>query len=363
MNEALESKKIKKPISKRKIILITVICAIAVSVLVLPVMTVVVYETIFGMRYETSSWKSFSVEEFEGLCVERSDFLAKDDITLAGYKYYKPNQEAKGVVVLAHGIGTGHRAYMPFIDYFTSNGYYVFSYDAHGSDASEGRSVEGLPQGVADLDYAINHVATISEYDGLDIVLFGHSWGAYSVGNVLNMHPEVKAAVMIAGFNESEDMLLYQSRKYVGILTTVLLPYVEFYEEVKFGEYAKVSALDGMKNSEASILIVQSKDDETVPVEFGYNKFYKEFAQNDRFEFVLYEDKGHTLLFLSDEAIEYREKLNENYETYIKENKKRDTSRNENAYMDENVDKAKGFELNPELMEQILSLYDRSCTE
>lgn len=361
MNETLKSKKSNKPLNKRKIVLISVICGIAGAILVLPLMTVIVYESIFGARYQTASWMSFSVDEFEGLSVERSDFSAEDDVTLAGYKYSKGNQEAKGVVVLAHGIGSGHNYYMPFIDYFTSNGYYVFAYDAHGSDNSGGESVEGLPQGVADLDLAITHLSEIPEYSGLPIVLFGHSWGAYSVGNVLNLHPEVKAAVMVAGFNESEDMLLYQSRKYVGPLTTVLLPYVELYEEIKFGSYAKISALEGMKNSEAGIMIVQSKDDATVPTEFGYDKFYSEFANDERFEFVLYEDKGHKYVFFSDEALDYQEQLGEEYDAYIEQSGKRDNSRTEEEFMLENIDKEKCFEPDPVLMEQIIEMYDSYC--
>lgn len=48
-------------------------------------------------------------------------------------------------MVIAHGLGGGgHNTYMPFIDYFTSNSYYVFAYDVRGNDYSDG--VEVLPQ-------------------------------------------------------------------------------------------------------------------------------------------------------------------------------------------------------------------------
>lgn len=72
----------------------------------------------------------FSAEGYENLEMKRSDFRSWG-VTLASYKYSKNNQEVKGVVVIAHGLGGGgHNTYMPFIDYFTSNGYYVFAYDA-----------------------------------------------------------------------------------------------------------------------------------------------------------------------------------------------------------------------------------------
>lgn len=107
----------KKPKNKKKIILISIISVLLViPLIILPITTVIVYESIFGERYETASWLEFSVEDYEGLQMERSDFQS-EDVTLAGYKYSKADQEIKGVVVISHGLGGGgHNTYMPFID-------------------------------------------------------------------------------------------------------------------------------------------------------------------------------------------------------------------------------------------------------
>ena len=75
--------------SKAKILLKAVVCAVLVFVFVIhPIATVVVYETVFGNRYQTDPLTCFSVEDYDGLQVERSDFQL-DDVTLAGYKYSK----------------------------------------------------------------------------------------------------------------------------------------------------------------------------------------------------------------------------------------------------------------------------------
>ena len=237
----------KKKFNKKLLIKISilVVCLIlSVPLVILPASTVIVYEMIFSMRFETQPYQMQEVSDYEGLTVERSDF--KSDVTIAGYKYSKPNQEAKGLVIISHGLGDGgHNKFMGYIDEFTSNGYYVFTYDAQGTDNSGGSSSSGFPQGIIDLDNAIDHAKEIEEYKGLPIMLFGHSWGAYSVGNVLNHHPEVSAAVMVAGFNESEEMMGYYPRKVLGgFVDVVLLPYVSFYERVKFGkDYASITAV------------------------------------------------------------------------------------------------------------------------
>ena len=353
----------RKAKGKAKAIIISVICVIlSVPLIILPITTVIVYESIFGERYETASWLEFSLEDYEGLQMERSNFQS-EDVTLAGYKYSKANQVVKGVVVISHGLGGGgHNTYMPFIDYFTSNGYYVFAYDARGNDNSGGDSVGGLPQGIICLDNALHHVGSIEEYQDLPITLFGHSWGGYSVGNVLYMHPEIKAAVIIAGFNESEDLLEYQGQQMAGAGANILMPYLKLYERIKFGkEFTAVSALQGLEKSDAGIMIVHSKDDTTVPTKYGYDKFYEAFGNSDRFEFVLYEDKGHDYLFCSEAAWAYRERLNADYKSYVEDNGREYSAETKEEFMNGYLDKKKCFEPDPVLMEQILNMFDKYC--
>ncbi len=354
-------KKVKKN-RKKKLIISLIGVLLAIPLLLLPVSAVMVYESIFGERYETASWLRFSVEDYEGLQVERSDFQS-GNVTLAGYKYSKEAQAAKGVVVIAHGLGGGgHNSYMPFVDYFTSSGYYVFAYDAIGHDNSGGDSVGGLPQGIICLDRALGHAQSIEEYRDLPFALFGHSWGGYSVGNVLNMHPEMKAAVILAGFNESEDLLEYQGRQMAGEGAGILTPYMALYERIKFGkEFTDISAVGGLAKTDAGIMIVHSRDDATVPATYGYDRFYGEFGSSDRFEFVLYEDKGHDYLFYSEAAWAYREQLNKDYKAYVEDNGREFSAEVKEEFMNGYLDKKQCFEPDPVLMERILRLLDECC--
>ncbi len=355
-----------KKLSKNriKVIVISLISVLlAIPFLLLPISAILVYECSFGInRYETASWMSHSAEDFEGLSVERVDFDS-DGIRLAGYKYSKECDVTLGVVIIAHGLGGGgHNTYMPFIDVFTSNGYLCFAYDACGNDNSDGNSVEGLPRGIVDLDSAINYVGEQEEYKELPIALFGHSWGGYSVGNVLSLHPEVSAAVIIAGFNESEDLLFYEGERFAGKGAGILLPYMELYERIKFGgKYSDITAVEGMQNSNAGIMVVHSKDDGNVPVEYGYDLFYKEFCDSERFSFVLYEDRGHNYLFYSDDSTDYRDELNAAYKSYIEDGGREYNGENKEAFMNEYLDKKRCFEPDPELMESIINMFDEYC--
>lgn len=347
----------------KKAVIISVAVILCNIFVIMPIATVVIYESIFSMRFETEEWLRYSLDDFEGLSCERSDFYSTDGTRLAGYKYFKAGQEAKGLVVVAHGLGGGgHNFYMPFIDTFTSNGYKVFAYDAHGNDNSDGKSTKGLPQGVIDLDCAIDHTKTIEEYKGLPIVLWGHSWGAYSSASVLSMHNDIKAAVIVSGFNESEDMILYQGSQAVGFLADLTVPYVFLYEKIKFGgEYADASALRGISESNARVMVIHSSDDDSVPIKYGYEKIYSEFGDNDRIEFVKYENRGHSYVFCSESAHEYREELNKQYTAYVEERGGKYSGEIKQEFMMQYLDKKKCFEPDPELMKKIINLYDESC--
>jgi dipeptidyl aminopeptidase/acylaminoacyl peptidase len=341
-----------------KIVSIVIACfLISIPTVILPLSTVIVYEGIFSMRFETKSYMKMEVSDFDGLQVERSDF--ESDVTLAGYKYSREGEKT-GVVIIAHGYGDGgHNKFLPYISELTKQGLCVFSYDAQGNDGSEGRAVTGFPQGIIDLDNAISHVKEIEEYEGLPIMLFAHSWGAYSAGNVLNMHPEVSACVLVSGFNESEDMLAQYPRIALGkLVDVVLLPYVTLYERLKFGkEYANISAADGMKKTDAKILIVHSKDDTRVPIEFGYDIYIEEFENDARFEFLEYENKGHKELLYSETAVSYQKEIEKSYREYLSQEGKRDTKKNRTEFMEKNLNPCLYYAPSEELLSKTIALF------
>ena len=291
--EAAKKERLKK-------ILISFLIAVFITVIVvIPLLTAVVYNIIFDRRFELDEENAYSVGDFKELRVDNCNFNSDNGQKLAGYKYYKENNsKAKGVIVIAHGMGCGgQNAFMEVADAFTSAGYLVFSYDATGNGTSEGDGIGGLPQGVADIDYALNFVKKQPEYQGLPIMLFGHSWGAYSVCAVLNFHSDIDAVISVAGFNQSSDLLEQQGEKYTGAAVNLLLPYVKGYERLLFGKYASATAMGGFEKTDTRIMVMHSKDDVTVPVKYGYEKYHDKYKNSDRFVFELFDDRGHFTKF------------------------------------------------------------------
>jgi len=332
---------------------------LAVAVVLPLIVAAVIYDKNFDIRFETKSWDKWSVDGFDGLKRDEFSFKSNKGQTLIGYKYYKESAEApKAVIVMAHGFGGGgHISYMNIADYFTNNGYIVFAYDATGNDESDGK-VGGLPQGVIDLDYAVNFVKTGDDFKGLPIVLFGHSWGAYSAGAVLNIHPDVKAAVLASGFNKSSDMIDDEGRGQAGFAANLILPYIKLIDGLKFGKYASMSCINGFENTDAGIMIIHSEDDTEISYEKQFVRFKELFGGDPRFVFVDYKNKGHNAIFNSPAVREYAKEVNEKFAEYSKD--KEVTVALIEAFYDEYVDKARLNELDAELMNRIVDFYDKN---
>jgi hypothetical protein len=252
---------------------------------------------------------------------------------------------------------------MPCAGVFTRNGYIVFAFDATGNDESGGDAVGGLPQGVIDLDYALRFVKSSGEFDGLPVMLFGHSWGGYAIGSVLPDHPEVRAAVILSGIDSSSNLIEIQGRKILGSAIGLLMPYFRAVECAKFGRYAGASCMKGFKNSDAGVMVIHSADDETVPIEYGYDIWHEKYADDGRFLFVRYEDRGHDRIYYSDEARAYIESFNEDFAVYVESLENGLTPELKAQYIEGHLDRDVWNDLtDPELFMDIIAFYDAYAT-
>lgn len=319
-----------------------------------------VYNDNFGKRFTSYEPMTWDIEDFDGLQREKYTFPSDKGQMLTGYLYTRSTADVRGLVVLVHGFGGGgHRSYMNIADYFAGNGYAVFAYDATGNDESEGEVVGGLPQGVIDLDYALRFIKSTPDFAGLSIMLWGHSWGGYSVGSVLALHPDVKAAVIVAGFNASIDMLESEGRNIAGDAIDFVLPALKAHEEDIFGSYASMSVLDGLASTDAKVMLLHSADDEMIPIDRSFDRYCAAYADDARFTFIRYEDRGHNYLFCDPARQAYVDAFNAEADAYVAANGPLDDAARA-AYYEEHLDLHQLYPLDADLMAQMLALYDSS---
>ena len=256
-----------------------------------------IYDQNFNRRYTTSQSSFFRISEFPGLTRERHTFTSNKGQTLAGYLYSREDTQPKGLIVFAHGLGAGGQTgYMDIFDYMTGRGFCVFAYDATANDESEGEVVGGLPQGIIDLDHAIDYACSLKETAGLPLFLMGYSWGAISVSNVLNYHPEAKAIAAFAGCNRSLNLIEDRAVQMAGKISKILLPFAAIHEYVLFGKYAFSTALKGFANSDCRVMIVHGEKDTVVPIQYGLNAYLEKYRSDERFYFRKFPTRDHDVM-------------------------------------------------------------------
>jgi uncharacterized protein len=177
---------------------------------------------------------------------------------------------------------------------------------------------------------------------------------------VLNLHPDVKAVVMVAGFNKSMDIIEEEGKKIAGDGVRVLLPYISLYERMKFGKYSAYNSMNRFENSKAGLMIVHSADDEMISQEKGFTVFYNPYKNNPKFKFVKYENRGHDYVYYSDRSREYKEQFNQDLDEYVNSLDEELTSELKAAYLNNHLDKKQLFDLDEELMNSIVEFYDKN---
>ena len=96
--------------TKKKIIIASIVTAVLILIvfLVAPfTVGAILYNSVFNVRYETTEYWKFNLDDFDGLKADRHEFTSNNGIKLVGYRYYVDRVDAQGVVVIAHGFGGG----------------------------------------------------------------------------------------------------------------------------------------------------------------------------------------------------------------------------------------------------------------
>ena len=183
--------------------------------------------------------------------------------TLQGYIYGLENENPKALLVFAHGIGVGHEMYINSLMWFVERGYLLFTYDATGSCTSDGSGTIGLVQSALDLDSALTYAEHCERFEGLPVVLLGHSWGGYAVGAVQNFNHSLTAACTISGYADPLEMLELGAEittQKPGFVKS-MHPFIWGYNKAMFGPNSALNAVDGINRSNVPTLIMHGELD------------------------------------------------------------------------------------------------------
>ena len=223
---------------------------------------------------------------------------------LQGYVFGEEN--AKGLLVFAHGIHSGHESYMQEIAWMVDHGWRVFAYDATGSCTSEGTGTMGLIQSALDLHAALTYVESDESFKNLPVCLMGHSWGGYAVAAGLYFDHNVKASASVAGYSDSIQMMMRFAGATMGKATALLRPFAYLEHLFLFGKYATLTAVDGINRANIPVMLIHGTRDELVRYDITGIVAHKDEITNPNVVIYPMSDAGqdgHSSIFYNQKSV------------------------------------------------------------
>lgn len=273
-----------------------ILWAIIIIFLILLILTKLILHLIFRKRCEgNSKLKYFTADDFEELESEKIEFKSNKGQTLRGYIYTNKNvNKYNGLIVFVHGMGAGHLSYTTEINTLAKSGFKVMSYDNTGTCLSDGKSLKGFFQSVLDLKHALNFIKENENLNKYDISLVGHSWGAYTVCQILQFDFKIKSVVAFSGPNNASNLIcdLMGGGK---INFRFLKPFFDFNNLLTFGKISLRNTIDVLKDTNVPVLVLHGDSDATCSVKNSLIADTEIFKNKENIKTILYKDKYHNV--------------------------------------------------------------------
>ena len=280
----------------------------------------------------------YSANDFPNLTCEEKIFNNSLGIEIHYFFYYYSDYKKDKIVVFCPGIGPGHTAYLAEIDYLCKAGYRVLTLDYTGCGASKGETLLSINEPTRDVVELLNNLHFNEE-----IVIVGHSLGAYTSLNVINLLPIIKRGVIISGFVSLKAELLGFMK--IGLLT--IGP--RNFEKKVNKEYAFINNWKYLKTTTDKLLFIHSKDDQMVNFKHNTNKVMK--IKNPNLSFKIVEGKKHNPNYSMD-AIKNMNNWIGEYYYKIRQGELKTLEEKQNFFVDKPLTKM--TEQDPEIMDLVL---------
>lgn len=187
-----------------------------------------------------------------GLSYEDVNFITKDGIRLNGW--FIPGDGLRWTVLFCHGNAGNISHRIDIARLFNKAGINIFLFDYRGYGRSEGRPSErGL---YIDALSAYDYLCNRRDVDNDKIIVFGESLGG-AVATEVARKRAISALICESTFTSTVDM----AKRVYPILPGWLLVTQHF------------DSISKIKDVDAPVLIMHSKDDEIVPFEFGWRLY------------------------------------------------------------------------------------------
>ena len=269
-----------------------------------------VYKKRMLHRYDKDGYTPYlSSEVFAGLNKETHTFINSLGVEISYFYYYYDNYNPNLTILFLHGLGPGHTAYTREIETLAKMGYKVLTLDYMGCDSSKGDRLPSLNEPTRDIDDLLNLLSLKEE-----VVVIGHSLGAYTTLNIMNIRHELKKAVVISGFLRPDIVL----NALLG--TKLFSASIARYEKKIEPKYYPIDNFEYVKNTNNKLLFIHSKDDPVVNYAAAMKPVLE--ANNPNIQILTVDGRGHNPNYSDNAAKTVTEVFGKYYKLKKDEDKK-----------------------------------------
>ena len=322
----------------------------------------------FFKRYEkrdiNTVYGEFDYTRVEERLPRTTFFFPSGRLKLQGYFY--PCHNAKGMVVVCHGMHAGADDYIPFIEFFVRNGYAVFTYDCQGTYASEGDSTVGMCTPLVNLDHALTYIERDEQFSKYPLFLFGHSWGGYAATSVLSIHKNIRGCAAVAPFNSGYTLFVEKGEQYMAPFADILKfdfpeEFLNAYQKLLFRDYIKYNAVKGINSTDIPVYIAHGKRDFVIGFDYQSVISHRDEIRKKNVTYYVGTgaQAGHNTILHSLRAVAYQEQVEKNLKR-LKDEYDRELTPEELTEFCKGVDHGLYSEVNMEMMHGILDIFNNA---
>lgn len=284
--------------SHQKRIWIIIITTVFLFCIVSLAVTKVVYDAVFD-RYDQPA---DIPKALDAMVAQRSVYrFSSGENQLTGY-YYGTDGPANGLIVLVPGFHAGGDDYLWQISELGQYGWAVFTFDATGTLQSQGKTQVGFSQLVLDLEAALEHIENNRHFGYNEVVLVGHSRGAYAACCALRDRQDVAAVVAISGVNSAMEAVMQSSVEKAGPISYGNYGFLWLYQAMLFGQdLLGRNAAEEISESYIPVLVIHGTQDEMIPADTSAIIAHREKIHSPEVEYLLC-PAGHTDLLYDEDG-------------------------------------------------------------
>ena len=267
----------------------------------------------------------FSTSDFNGLNEETYSFKNSNGVSISYFYYYFKNYRKDKIILFCPGIGPGHVSYFAEIVELAKKGYKVITLDYQGCGDSGGKNLSSLNQPSKDVNELLDYLKLDQE-----IVLVGHSLGAYTALNIINLRKDIHKAVIMSGFLSIPLLAekLINSKFFVKRILR--------YEKKVSGDYFNIDNLAYLKETQDKLFFIHSIDDTMVSFDNSFKKV--EEINNPNIKLLKLNGRKHNPNY-TDEAVKYMNEVFGNYNYLIKTKKIKSNADKISYFKDVSIEK------------------------